>query len=187
MFSFRVSDEIELKILENRHAEEVWNQICLNREYLAQWLPWVNLSLQIENTQQYIQAELERFAKNSGFSSGIFYNKMFVGCVGIHEIDWRNKKTSIGYWIGEAYQGKGIMTSACRSVITYLLTELQLNRIEIRACTDNMKSRAIPERLGFKHEGTIRHAEWIHDRFYDHDVYGIIAEEWHDSMNILMD
>jgi ribosomal-protein-serine acetyltransferase len=38
MFSFRVSDEIELKILEIRHAEEVWSQVCLNREHLAQWL-----------------------------------------------------------------------------------------------------------------------------------------------------
>jgi ribosomal-protein-serine acetyltransferase len=178
MFSFRVSDEIELKILETRHALEVWSQVCMNREYLAQWLPWVNQSLQIENTQQYIQAELERFAKHSGFSSGIFYNNMFVGCVGIHDINWRNKKTSIGYWIGEAYQGKGIMTSACRGLITYLLTELQLNRIEIRACTANFKSRAIPERLGFKHEGTIRHAEWINDIHYDHEVYGLLAEEW---------
>jgi ribosomal-protein-serine acetyltransferase len=179
MFTFRISDAIELRILEIRHAEEVWSLVCQNREYLSQWLPWVNYSLQIENTQQYIQAELERYAKNSGFSSGIFYNKVIVGCLGIHDIDWRNKKTSIGYWIGEAYQGKGIMTSACRSMITYLLTELQLNRVEIRACTANLKSRAIPVRLGFKHEGTIRNAELINDHYFDHEVYGVLAAEWH--------
>ncbi|QGQ99435.1 N-acetyltransferase [Paenibacillus psychroresistens] len=178
MFTFHISDELELRILENRHAEEVWSLVSLNREYLALWLPWVNHSIYIEHTQQYIQAELERFAKNSGFSCGIFYNQNIVGCIGVHEIDWRNKKTSIGYWIGEAYQGKGIMTNACRSMITYLFNQLRLNRVEIRACTANLKSRAIPERLGLKHEGTIRHAELIYDRYYDHEVYGVIAEEW---------
>jgi ribosomal-protein-serine acetyltransferase len=70
------------------------------------------------------------------------------------------------------------MTSACRSLIHYLFSELQLNRVEIKACTDNLKSRAIPERLGFKHEGTIRQAEWIRNKFYDFEVYGILAEEW---------
>jgi ribosomal-protein-serine acetyltransferase len=88
MFSFRVSDEIDLRILEMRHAEEVFNLILLNREYLAQWLPWVENTLLLEDTQQFIRSELDRFAKNNGFTSGIFYNHTLVGCIGVHEISW---------------------------------------------------------------------------------------------------
>jgi ribosomal-protein-serine acetyltransferase len=178
MFSFYVSKEIDLRILEMRHAEELFNQCMLNREYLAQWLPWVIHTNHLEDSQRFIQSELDRFANNRGFSSGIFYYDKLVGSISVHEIDWINKKTSIGYWLADAFQGKGIMTAACRRLIHYLFSELKLNRVEIRACTQNTRSRAIPHRLGFKHEGTIRQAEWIHNQFYDYEVYGMIAYEW---------
>jgi ribosomal-protein-serine acetyltransferase len=177
VFTFVVNNEVELRILEARDAEEVFNQVDKNREYLSTWMPWASSSM-LEDTKAFIQSELNRFAKNNGFTSGVFYNNKFVGCLGIHEIDWNNKKTSIGYWIGAEYQGRGIMTDAVKSMINYTFKVLELNRIEIRACTENLKSRAIPERLGFKHEGTIRHAELNKERYFDHEVYGIIAEEW---------
>jgi ribosomal-protein-serine acetyltransferase len=177
MFSFVLNSEIELRILEVRDAEEVFNQVDKNREYLSKWLPWADNS-NLEDTKAFIQSELNRFAKNDGFTSGIFYKNKFVGCLGIHEIDWKNKKTSIGYWIGEEFQGQGIMTAAVKSMINYTFKVLGLNRIEIRACTENLKSRAIPERLGFKHEGTITHAELNKERYFDHEIYGLIAEEW---------
>jgi ribosomal-protein-serine acetyltransferase len=107
MFTFVVNSEIELRLLELRDAEEVFNQVDKNREYLSKWLPWANHS-KFEDTKAYIQSELNRFAKNGGFASGIFYKNKFVGCLSIHEIDWNNKKTSIGYWIGEEFQGQGI-------------------------------------------------------------------------------
>jgi ribosomal-protein-serine acetyltransferase len=178
VLSFQVSQDIHLRILELRHAAELFHQCLLNREYLAQWLPWANHTNHLEDSQLYIQSELDRFANNRGFSSGIFYQDQLVGSISVHEIDWINNKTSLGYWLGAAYQGKGIMTASCIRLIHYLIFELKLNRIEIRACSQNTSSRAIPGRLGFKHEGTIRQAEWLNNQYYHHEVYGIIAEDW---------
>ena len=53
-----------------------------------------------------------------------------------------------------------------------------LNRIEIRCATQNVRSRAIPERLGFKEEGLIRDAEWLYDHYVDHIVYGMLESDW---------
>lgn len=93
-------------------------------------------------------------------------------------MNWANKSTSIGYWLGERYQGKGIMTKSCKSFIEYAFKELNLNKIEIRCAEQNFRSRAIPERLGFVKEGIIREAEWLNDHFVSHVVYGILAREW---------
>jgi ribosomal-protein-serine acetyltransferase len=69
------------------------------------------------------------------------------------------------------------MTRACKGLVEYAINSLGINRIELRACTENYKSRAIPERLGFKNEGTIRQVELINGRYHDHVIYGILKED----------
>ena len=100
------------------------------------------------------------------------------GVIGFHKIDWNNKSTSIGYWLGEDYVGNGLMTKSVKAFVDYALIDLGLNRVEIRAAVENKKSRAIPERLGFTHEGTIRQSEWLYDHYVDHEVYGMLASDW---------
>ena len=48
----------------------------------------------------------------------------------------------------------------------------------LRCATMNLPSRKIPERLGFKTEGTIRDGEWLNDHFVDSVVYGLLDKEW---------
>lgn len=70
------------------------------------------------------------------------------------------------------------MTRACQAMITYAFHTMKLNKVEIRCATENVRSRAIPERLGFKEEGLIRQAEWLYDHYVDLVVYGLLASEW---------
>lgn len=178
MYYFEVDRNIRLKMLEHRHADELYFLVDKNRSYLREWLPWVDGTRSPEDTKEFIRQALKQFARNNGFQSAIFYKEKLAGCIGVHEIDWNNRKTSIGYWLSSEYQGKGIMTKSCKAVIEYLFTEMKLNRIEIRAAEFNRKSRAIPERLGFTQEGMIRNDMWVYDHYVDHVVYGMLAEEW---------
>ncbi|TQR46020.1 GNAT family N-acetyltransferase [Paenibacillus popilliae] len=178
MFIHKINDDIQLKILEIRDANELFLLSDKNREYLREWLPWVDRTVSVGQTKEYIQFSLKLFAENNGFNLAIFYKSRIAGCIGLHSIDWSNRKTSIGYWLGEEYQGNGAMTSACKALINYIFNDLALNRVEIRAAVLNTKSRAIPERLGFLNEGTVRQAEWLYDHFVDHVVYGMLKEEW---------
>jgi ribosomal-protein-serine acetyltransferase len=70
------------------------------------------------------------------------------------------------------------MTDACRALVDYLFSELKLHRIEIRCATDNVKSWAVPKRLGFSKEGVLRQAQAFDGRFLDIEVYGLLAEDW---------
>ncbi|GAA0361290.1 hypothetical protein GCM10008932_12410 [Alkalibacterium iburiense] len=82
------------------------------------------------------------------------------------------------YWLGETYQGKGIMSKALEAMIAYGINDLSLNRVEIRVATENYKSRALPERFNFTKEGVIREAEWLYDHYVDHILYLLLADEW---------
>ncbi len=178
MFAFKIDGQLQLRLLETQYAEELYRLTDRNRQYLREWLPWVDETTSAENTKVFIQSSLSQFAASNGFQAGIFVDGKIGGCIGLHGVDWNNKKTSIGYWLASEYQGQGVMTRSCRAIVDYALDELNLNRVEIRAAEFNRKSRAIPERLGFAQEGISRQAEWLYDHYVDHVIYGMLAENW---------
>src|SRR5262249_2414636 len=104
--------------------------------------------------------------------------RALAGVVGLHFIDWTNRKTSIGYWLAEAQQGKGVMTRACAALIDHSFGTLGLNSMQLECAVGNEKSCAIPERRGFSREGVLRQREWLYDRFVDHVSYSLLAAEW---------
>jgi ribosomal-protein-serine acetyltransferase len=183
MFKYTINKDTELRLLEKRHAEKLFLLTDQSRESLRKWLPWIDLTKTINNSKDFINGTLKQFSNNDGFQAGIWYKEELAGVVGLHSINWSNKSTSIGYWLGEGFQGKGLMTEACKAVIDYCFNELNLNRIEIRVATENRRSLAIPERLGFQKEGCLRGAEWLYDKYVDHYVFGLIKDD-HKSIHL---
>jgi ribosomal-protein-serine acetyltransferase len=178
MLRFGIDDDTELRLLKKRHTEALFALMDQNRKYLREWLPWLDDNKSLADTKEFIKSSLEQFASNNGFQMGIWFQGNLAGVIGYHKIDWANRATSIGYWLGTSFQGMGLVTKACRVLVDYAFSELRLNRMEIRCAVENRKSRAIPERLGFREEGIIRQAEWLYDRFVDHVVYGMLIGEW---------
>ncbi len=175
-----IDEDTELRLYEERHAQEVAELVDKNRAYLRQWLPWVDDSKTVEDSKAFIKHSLQQFANNEGFQLGIWYKGKLAGGIGYHPINWASRKVEIGYWLGESFQGKGLVTKACRTLIIYAFAELGLNKVEIRCATGNIRSCAIPERLGFTREGILRDAEWLYDHYVDLVVYGMLAREWQD-------
>lgn len=178
LFAHRINDQLELRLVDYYDAETMFQMIDRNREHLSKWFPWTANTLNAEHSRAFIEHELRRFASNNGFTAGIFYEGHYIGSISIHDINWDVRATSIGYWIGEDYQGRGIVTACCQALLNHGFGTLKLNRIEIRARTDNDKSRAIPVRLGFREEGILRNVDYHNDRYYDHAVYGLLRDEW---------
>ena len=178
MFAFRIDNSTELRLVEDRHATELFELTERNRAYLRQWLPWLDNVSKISDTKEFIRTSLAQFANTNGFQAGIWCDGKIAGMIGYHQIDWANRITWIGYWLTAELQGRGIVTKSCSALVQYAFTELGLNRIEIRCARENKKSRAIPERLGFLKEGIIYQAEWLYDHYVDHVQYGLVASMW---------
>lgn len=177
MFSYSLNEEIELRLLEPRHAETLFLLVDHSRNHLREWLPWVDATKEKSDSQAFIESAMKQFGANNGFQAGIWYKGKLAGVIGLHNIDWQNRSTSIGYWLGKTFEGKGIMIQSCQALIDHCFEELHLHRIEIQAAVDNKKSRAIPERLGFKEEGCLRASEFLYDHYVDHIVYGLLSTD----------
>jgi len=64
------------------------------------------------------------------------------------------------------------------ALVDHAFRDLGVERVEIFAEPRNTRSRAVPERLGFRREGTLRHVAKLNNRFVDHVVYALLREEW---------
>ncbi|WP_174612995.1 GNAT family N-acetyltransferase [Virgibacillus ihumii] len=178
MFAMKVNDVVSLKLLEQEDAKELFKLVDESRDHLREWLPWVDSMEQVTDYEPIIETWLKKFSEHDGYQAGILYKGKLVGMVGFHEIDWANRKTTIGYWLAENYQGNGIMTASVKALIAQAFIEYKLNRVEIQCGAGNEKSKAIPERLGLKQEGIIRDAEYLYDHFHDCVLYSVLASEW---------
>lgn len=178
MFLYKIDNDLSLKLIDLTDTAKVFELTNQSRGYLREWLPWLDSTTMIQDTQNFISGCLKGYSENRNLTTVILYNGEIVGTAGFNQMNWSNKTAQIGYWLSEPYQGKGIMTRVAKALTDYAFRELKLNKVEIRAAAENNKSRAIPERLGFMNEGCIRQAEWLYDHFVDHIVYGMLANEW---------
>lgn len=87
------------------------------------------------------------------------------------------QSASIGYWIDQAWAGRGIVPTAVALAVDHCFTSLGLHRIEINIRPENVSSRRVVEKLGFRHEGLRRDFLHIAGHWRDHDSYALTAPE----------
>ncbi len=166
----------ELRLMEERHAEEIFAVVEGNREHLREWLPWVDETHTADDTRRFIASMAVKQAAGEGVTAGIWTGGRFAGAIGLR-IDRANRTASIGYWIAREHQGKGLVTAACRALTGYAFGEGQLDRVELRAASGNTRSLAVAKRLGFRVEGTLRRAARVGDRSLDMVVHSLLPGE----------
>lgn len=178
MFIQDVDEDVSMRMLNASNAEELFKITDRSRAYLREWLPWLDQTVTVEDSLQFIMNSFQIYAERNGMTAGIFYKGNLAGVAGFNRFDWTNRIGYIGYWLDIEHQGYGIMTRVVGALTDYAFEKYELNRIDIRAAYDNKKSQAIPERLGFKQEGVLRQAEWLYDHYVDHVVYAMLKRDW---------
>jgi len=171
-----LGDGVEIRVLAPGDADEAFALVDAERERLRQWMPWVDATASAADTRTFI--ETTRASQTDLDGLGIYVGGAYVGGIGLR-VEPLNRHAEIGYWIGSAWEGRGLVTRACRALIRHAFDELKVHSIEIRVAPHNVRSRAIPERLGFTQEGVQREAGRTDGQgFVDLILYGLIDREW---------
>jgi len=178
MFRRDIRDGFYMQLLEERHAPAIFAASDRDREHLRQWLPWVDKTTCVDHTLNFVKSSLQSFANKQGITAGIWSGDEYAGTIGTYNTNWMDRKAALGYWIASKFQGRGIVTDACRLLIGHVFHELDLNRVEIYCAPGNVKSCAIPKRLGFQLEGVLREAQLLAGKPIDLNLYAMLAREW---------
>ncbi len=84
----------------------------------------------------------------------------------------------MGYYVGQPFAGRGLMTEAMRLVLRHTFEELKLHRVEANIQPHNAPSLALVRRAGFSREGFSRRYLKIDGRWRDHERWAILVEDW---------
>src|SRR5690606_28283621 len=153
-----------------------------NRERLARWLPWAREGGPEAQERFVAERAMPSVARGPGLEAGIWLGDELIGAAGVHDVDVRSRSGAIGYWLDAAHEGKGVVTKVVRALVNRCFAEPLVDgepfeRLEVLAQVDNVRSRAVAERLGFTFEGVLRRQNLGPDR-PDMAVYGLLRSEW---------
>jgi len=97
-----------------------------------------------------------------------------VGGIGIHpQADIMKKNAELGYWLGEKYWGKGIISKAIREIIPWAFNTYDITRIYARPFGSNMASQKVLEKAGFVLEARIKENIFKNGEYLDELIYAI--------------
>ena len=175
----KIDENISLRQIELTDATDIFNIINSQREYLGKWLPFVEYTQKVKDSEKFIQSVMNAPEEQFEYIFTIRYQGKFAGITGFRDSDKLNKKTEIGYWLSEDLQKKGIITKSVKRLCEFAFTDLGMNRIQIKCAVENTASKGIPKRLGFKHEGVERDGEKLTGGYFtDLDVFSLLKSEF---------
>jgi len=100
-----------------------------------------------------------------------------MGAIGLH-VERKHERAEIGYWLGVPYWGHGYTTEAARAVVGYAFAEGGINRVFAYHFRRNPASGRVLQKIGMRHEGTLRRHLKKWDAYVDLECYGIMRDEF---------
>jgi ribosomal-protein-serine acetyltransferase len=158
-------------------ADEAFAVIDAERERLREWLPWVDVTVDVEVEREFLRTIEVANAASTGLHTTIRVAGEFRGFVGLR-LDALHRSAEVGYWLSERAVGRGVMTRCVAALADVVFGDLGMHRVELLAATDNVRSRAIAERLGMTFEGIRREAEELPRGWVDLAMYSVLAQDW---------
>ena len=166
-----------------RRAALKWQKLRMSsKSFLVPWEPsW--------NASSCTRRAYLRYFKNSNYLANmdraysflIFKtdDKTLLGGINVGNVRRGvSQSASLGYWIGEKHSRNGYMKEALKLLIPSLFVDLRLNRIEAATLEENIASKNLLKKIGFKKEGVLRKYLKINGAWRDHILYGLLENDF---------
>lgn len=175
-------DRIELRVIkpEWKSAQEVFEVVDRNREYLDKWLPWVKHTKEPEDSLRFLQDSYNEVESRIKATYGIFIGREYVGHIGLVSFDTTNRSAELGYWLSEHLRGQDVISRAVRLLERELFERFEFNRVQIKCDNRNEASGRVAEKSGYIQEALLKEDEYIESEevFRSTRVYAKLRSEY---------
>ncbi|HEY9855413.1 MAG TPA: GNAT family protein [Stenomitos sp.] len=180
-FPYRLeSDRLILRCYDPADAPVLFEAVQESLLSLSPWLPWAQSEPTLAFFEAFVRRSRGEYDLMTNFNLAI-YSKAdgrYLGGTGLHRFDWETGRFEIGYWLRDSAVGHGYVSEAAWRLAEFAFEDLKAERVELRVDVDNVRSRRVAERLGFKLEGVLRAWARRGDELRDLAVYSMIRAEY---------
>jgi ribosomal-protein-alanine N-acetyltransferase len=182
---FRLAGERGFLRSPERGDYEAWATLRgRSRNFLAPWEPsWPPDALSRASFRARLARYAEDWRTDQAYNLFIFTDdETLVGGASLSNLRRGVSETaSLGYWIGEPFARQGHMTAALPLILDFSFDRLRLHRVEAACLPNNVPSRSLLVRAGFRQEGYARQYLCIEGKWQDHLLFAILRDDWEAS------
>lgn len=165
---------VNLRLITQQDLDEI---LSLSSDISQRGEFW-HLNLQSEQALKKRFAETGLWSEDYGTMLITEKSNKIVGEITYFKGLWYMPGYEVGYQIyREEDRGKGFITEALRIFSAYLFEAKQINRLEVEVSTENLPSRRVAEKCGYKFEGVKRQAIYSRGKYHDIDLLSLTRED----------
>lgn len=170
-----LTKRLALRIIEAEDAP-VFTSLIQNSPSLYPWVDWCHPHYTLDEANKFILATRLNWVKAEAFGFGVFEknSRKLLGMVAINELYHTFNMASLGYWVGDEYQRKGIAKEAMEALFDFCFSQLKLSRLEIVCDPENLPSQALIEKCGAEKECIAKNRFIFNNKPKDGVVFSIV-------------
>ncbi|HET8707475.1 MAG TPA: GNAT family protein, partial [Pseudomonadales bacterium] len=205
LFTLNVDQEIILRTIHPDGAAALFALMEKNRARLRPWIDPSALPETAAATRKYaIECYFNWIGSDEAFGTDYFaeldgffppypaplemcirFRDELVGVITLSRLSDSVTAAEFGYWISAEKEGQGIITRCVSALMDYAIDHMGIQRFVIGCAVDNLRSRRVPERLGYRKHVIIPKGEVVGEFVYDRIIYGIRSSEWQKNKHLL--
>src|SRR3954468_23892155 len=127
LWTQQIDADLRVRPLNTGDAQALFRAVDASREHLRRWLPWLDAMRSLDDERAFLARVEEWHAAGTAMVCGIFpadAGGEIAGVVGFNAIDGAAGHAAIGYWLGERFVGRGIMTRCCAALVDFAFGEM---------------------------------------------------------------
>ncbi len=167
-----------LRLPSEDDARALNTAIAASQEALSRWMDWAVEPQTLAQTTEFIRGSLDGWSQEKALNLLMVTadDDEIIGATGYPRLDWSVPCFEIGYWCRSDRTGRGYVSEATWALARHAFESLAANRVELRMDEKNRQSWAVAERLGFRHEATLRNEVRVpHGSLRDTRIYGAVS------------
>jgi len=142
------SPRLTLRVWRLEDAPALSRAVNESLEHLRPWMPWAAEDAGVDHYEQFISERRAQWRDGGDATYGVFADGLVVGGTGLHRRRGPGV-LEIGYWIHVDHVGRGYATELSTALTEAAFGVDGVQRVQIRHDRANVRSRAVPARLGF--------------------------------------
>ena len=173
---------LRLRPFRDADVDDLWPLV--SDPELPRMMSW-SAHTERSQTAEFIRHVNQAPTNGTGVVWAIEVDGRAQGCIGLESMQfalraWRVDRAELGYWIAPALRGHGLMTEAAHAAVRTGFETIGLHKVTVGCIAENIGSRRVIEKLGFRAVGRLEDDVWRDGRWWSHLRYELTASEWTD-------